>query len=319
MAVSAKDIAKQKARDIRASQNAGRGVTTYANGSAPWETNPDAWDVGPNAEGGLAATKKNWLLDKGVPLGVGAIFGYGAFGPGGYASFGAGGGAGGGGGAAASTGLNADGTLAATMGAPAGLSVGPAAVKGGSMASLAALGKYGIPAVGDFLTSAFGTSRDSAEAQKQRDWLAQQAALDRTQKTNLQNQQVALDESKLDPWRGTMSQVGDASRLDRVANANYTPVSVSRGAGGRINTSGGTTYNKSPELIAAAKAAAALVLSGGGRVPTMTDPNNYGKTGTTDLTAGGTTSGPRDPRLRTPGQYLGPADDPWSDPTQYRM
>lgn len=179
--------------------------------------------------------------------------------------------------------------------------------------SLAALGRYGIPALGDFLTSLFSTSKDSKENQKQRDFAGQQYALDRASREGMATQQTALDESKLDPWRGTMSQVGDASKLDRLAGSTYTPVSVSRGPGGRVNTTGGATYNKSPELIAAAKAAAQLILSGGGRTPTMTDPANYGQTGTVDLTRGGrgTVAYGRD------GQPLNrtrpvPMSDPWN-------
>jgi hypothetical protein len=307
--------------------------------TSPWDPEDDGADW--NYTGyGTGDPNANGFLDKlgrKMPWIVGGIMTAGTL-----QSAGLLGGAGGGG---AATGLNADGTIAATSGAPAGLTVGAgagggagAAGAGGGMGATAALGKYGIPAVGDFLTSAFSSSKNSAEAQKQRDFLAAQAALDRQQKAALQNQQTALQESTLDPWRGTMSQVGDASRLDRLANANYTPVSVSRGPGGRVNMAGGTTYNKSPELIAAAKAAAALVLSGGGRVPTMTDPANYGKTGTVDLSGNGLVSNASrdltpnaapgtpdtfnyvgtsqtasaDPRLRMPAQYLGAADDPWN-------
>lgn len=51
------------------------------------------YKVALNPEGGYAATKNNWLQDVGVPLGIGSIFAYGAFGPGGYAGLGGGAGA----------------------------------------------------------------------------------------------------------------------------------------------------------------------------------------------------------------------------------
>lgn len=265
------------------------GSTWYDHGTAPWETDPTKWDVAPNAEGGMQAVKKNVWLDKVLPAvilggmaapwaasGIGALSGSGA----------------------AAGGSSAAADVASTMAVPGTVGTG------GMMAS--PLARYGIPAVGDFLTSMFQTSKDSAENKRQRDFLAQQAELERNQRAQFQQQDTALDESKLDPWRGTMSQVGDASKLDRLANSTYSPVQVSRGQRGNIQTSGGATYNKSPELIAAARAAAAMILSGGGQAPSMTNPANYGRTGITPLAPP-----PRPPRYTMPADRLGSVD-PWA-------
>lgn len=307
------------------------GVTAYDSADAWAKETGGTYEIG--ADGNAYATPApHGFLDqfaRFAPYGIMAGMGYGAL-----SGAGALGGAAGGG-----SGVAAD--VASTMAVPG--TVGTGSAIGGMMAS--PLARYGIPMAGDFLTSMFSTSKDAKENQKQRDFYAQQNELDRLRQREHDQQQTAVDESKLDPWRNTMSQVGNASKLDRLSGSTYTPVQVSRGQGGKIQTSGGTTYNKSPELIAAARAAAALILSGGGQAPSMTDPANYGKTGVTDLSGGGrgnitppgrqpvgppgydssgindpTRSWPIDPatglrkppQLRTPGQYVGSADDPWN-------
>lgn len=124
-----------------------------------------------------------------------------------------------------------------------------------------------IPAIGSFISSLFGAS---SQRKQQRD--SEKFARE-TQQGN-----IASNEASLDPWRNVMAQVGHASTLDKFANANYSPVRMQNG-----RPTGGTAYSKSPELLAAAKAAAAMILSGGGQAPSMTNTANYGKTGTTDL------------------------------------
>lgn len=158
-----------------------------------------------------------------------------------------------------------------------------------------ALTRYGIPAAGDFLTNMFASSKDARQNELQREFLRQENEKNR----EIQRQQLAqdeaqsmrstaLDESKLDPWRHMNEQLGGASKADRLANSTYTPVQLSHGApGGGIQRTGGATYNKSPELVQAARTAAAMILSGRGTAPTMTDPANYGQTGVRDLRNGG--------------------------------
>lgn len=170
-------------------------------------------------------------------------------------------------------------------------------------ATLAMIAKFGVPAVGRFFSSLFGSQQQSKEKAKDRQ-------LDR----DLQTQRLQEDESKLDPWRDLMSQVGDSSKLDRVANAQYAPVTLTPGAGGMISRSGGATYTKSPELIAAAKRAAQMILSGGGQNASTTGMGNVrgvpGLGGPYDVNGAGMPPGaqPRRPPLRPQTD----PSDPWA-------
>lgn len=191
--------------------------------------------------------------------------------------------------AIASQGVSAGVGTAAGVGASGAAATGAAAAKGASMGTRTrdSLLNYGLPAIGDFFTSMFKSGQDREENARNRQFLQDQQGRELGYNRERDIRDVALEESKLDPWRDTMSQVGHAATLDRVANANYTPVTLSRGSGGSgIQRSGGTTYQKSPEVIQAARTAAALILSGGGRAPSMTDPANYGRSGATDLRGG---------------------------------
>lgn len=111
-----------------------------------------------------------------------------------------------------------------------------------------------------------------------REQLAQQKAQ--------QDQDVAVKESMLDPFRQQMSQATDISALDRMERGSYTPVKLqggpSRYAGNTPSFAGGFSYEKSPELIASAGALKRNVM-GGNVAPTQTNPANRGKTATLDL------------------------------------
>jgi hypothetical protein len=83
----------------------------------------------------------------------------------------------------------------------------------------------------------------------------------------MHNQDIMLDESKLNPFRGQMFQASDLASLDELERGSYSPVRLDVGANNpyakyvpKIN--GGYSYSKSPELIAAAAALKKDVLSG---------------------------------------------------------
>lgn len=160
---------------------------------------------------------------------------------------------------------------------------------------LADMALPGISAAGSFLTSMLSMRNAN-----------KQAELNRQQQTNLQTNQInatgaqdtqalASKESQLDPFRSRMMQMGDASKLDRVANATTTPRSINFGgpfAGFVPKMSGGYSYQKSPQLVNAARAAQTSVLSGNPD-PSMTNTANYGRTGALDLI--GVANGSKDP------------------------
>lgn len=114
---------------------------------------------------------------------------------------------------------------------------------------------------------------------------AQREAIQAQQQNATQN--IAADESKLDPFRQQVSQAHDLFDLDRMERATYSPVHLAAAPGYESyvpQMSGGSSYTKSPELIAAAAALKRNIL-GGNVAPTMTDPTNYGKTAALNLLA----------------------------------
>lgn len=143
----------------------------------------------------------------------------------------------------------------------------------------------GASAAGNFLATLFGMKNANAQAQKNRQATADAQTNSLAQNTAQGTQAVASKESTLDPFRSRMSQVGDAAKLDRVANATSSPVRLNTSgpfSGFVPQVSGGYSYQKSPALVNAAKAAQTSVLSGTPD-PSMTNPENYGKTGALDL------------------------------------
>lgn len=102
-----------------------------------------------------------------------------------------------------------------------------------------------------------------------------------------QQQQVAFQESTQDPFRGTMNQAADIATLEHMGQGprSYAPVASSPYAK-YFNPANAAPPLSDPYRATAANAQQ-LVASGQGRVPTMTDPKNWGNPGTSDLTTPG--------------------------------
>lgn len=185
-----------------------------------------------------------------------------------------------------------------------GLSSGAGAGAGGGAATTAAglltKGDYagiGVNAAGSALSSYFGAKNENEQKQQDRQTQLdlQHNALEASQAANTQS--LAQRESELDPFRHQMDQAADIGKLDRLERASYKPVSVSMPAGSPYakympQTSGGYSYEKSPELIASASTLKKNVMAGNG-APSMTNPDNYGKTGAVDIF--GVMAGKKDP------------------------
>lgn len=75
------------------------------------------------------------------------------------------------------------------------------------------------------------------------------------------NKELALEESKLDPYRAQMHQAQDATKLDYMANADFSSPPV-RQAGQLTPPQSMMTWNPSPETRAAVRAALATVRRG---------------------------------------------------------
>lgn len=198
------------------------------------------------------------------------------------AAWGGGAAAGGGGGAAAAGAA----PLAASVMAPAsvapvaGLASGSALAAGDGVGLLAAapgaatgLGwqtalKYGLPVVGSAVDNVLANQRANKQLQ------AEQS-------------NTALTQSKLDPFRGQMQQASDAAQLERAANPPkpYGPAPGSRYAGASDPNGGYKSYTPSSTYLNTVRNAQANVMAGKGTVPNQLDPNNWGATGVSDLTA----------------------------------
>lgn len=121
--------------------------------------------------------------------------------------------------------------------------------------------------------------RKQIQASKEAQQVAEQGSNQRAA------QSTALSESLADPFRGQRSQIDIAGLLDFLENAQYSPVSLTGApeyAQYKPSMSGGFTYQRSPELRAAAKALKETVFNGQ-TAPTMTDPANYGMSGAMNI------------------------------------
>ena len=97
----------------------------------------------------------------------------------------------------------------------------------------------------------------------------------------LNERELALRESELDPFRHQLNQAGALSDLDMLELANLSPVSVQAPPGMESfmpQFSGGFSYSPSPELRAAAGELKNSVLAGQ-TAPAMNTPSSYGRTG----------------------------------------
>jgi hypothetical protein len=84
----------------------------------------------------------------------------------------------------------------------------------------------------------------------------------------MHGQDVLLEESKANPFRGQMNQAASLASLDELERGSYTPVQLSTEGNPYASyipkVSGGYSYSKSPELTAAAGALKNDVLAGHG-------------------------------------------------------
>lgn len=178
-----------------------------------------------------------------------------------------------GGGEAASSGTGAaaagDGMdLASTWGPGAtelsGTFQGPSTVSdlGGSVFSRLA-SKYGPRVVSEVISGYLGQKNES-----QRLDAAAEA----------RNQQTALAESNLDPFRGYMAQARDVGKLDMQAEGDFSssPVQTDAKYGKGLNVQPEQFYTPSTMMRTVARGARANVAAGN-TAPTMTDPANYGQ------------------------------------------
>lgn len=151
-----------------------------------------------------------------------------------------------------------------------------------------------VPGAGTFLSGIFGMINANKQREKDRQLQLQLAGISDANSRDLNASRTALTESELDPFRQQMSQASDLSKLDRLERGTRTPVSVSiaGGPGAPFTKTGGYSYTKSPELTKAASAIKQSVLAGNG-APSMTNPNNYGKTSAIDVI--GVMNGTKDP------------------------
>lgn len=98
---------------------------------------------------------------------------------------------------------------------------------------------------------------------------------------------TGLEESLANPFRHQMDQAGSIARLDAMQNASYMPSSVQmpdRYAQYAPKLSGGFSFQMSPEARQSAGKLKQSVMAGR-TAPSMTSPDNFGKTATLDLTS----------------------------------
>lgn len=170
---------------------------------------------------------------------------------------------------------------------------------GGGAAGLSA-GDYagvGVNAAGSLLSSYYGAKNANEQAGLDRQTRLDLQHNDLAASTARDTQSLAGRESELDPFRNQMSQAKDIGQLDRLERASYAPVKLGMPSGSPYakympQTSGGYSYEKSPELMASASALKKNVM-GGNTAPSMTNPDNYGKTGAMDIL--GVMAGKKDP------------------------
>lgn len=121
---------------------------------------------------------------------------------------------------------------------------------------------------------------------------------------------VAAAESLANPFRHQAAQGATAAALDRQERSTYKPVQVTPASAYAKyvpQVSGGFSYEKSPELVAASGALKRDVLAGH-TAPTMTDPANYGKTAALNLDASGNPKGPTTGPVASGADRQTPAD-----------
>lgn len=141
---------------------------------------------------------------------------------------------------------------------------------GGSGDIWSKLLKYGIPAAAGAIKGGLQSSQAQQQLQFLRDKLAEETAA--------RKQTGALDESKLDPFRGYMAQARDTGKLDMMAEGNFasSPVQGDAKYGAGLHLQPEQFYTPSATMRGVARGARDAVARGD-KVPTMTDPANFGK------------------------------------------
>jgi len=126
--------------------------------------------------------------------------------------------------------------------------------------------------------SNFFAAKQQAKAQKD----IEQMRIAEAQRS--QNQDVALKESALDPFRQQMAQARNLSMLDMRGATQptqfYNPIQP-----GQTRQAPAPSYTPSPELLNWLTMLKQNVAGGQNQAPTMTNPANYGKTSALDLLA----------------------------------
>lgn len=133
--------------------------------------------------------------------------------------------------------------------------------------------------------SAVGSGMQRGKERKAQEQLTrEQMALERERDLR----RTALDESLSDPFRHQLAQAGAVSRLDAMQNASFAPVSIDlpgRYAAFKPKMAGGFSWQPSDDVRQSAGALKQSVMAGR-TAPSMTAPENYGKTATLNLLGG---------------------------------
>lgn len=155
---------------------------------------------------------------------------------------------------------------------------------------------YGMPAATAAL-GAYSAYVGSKNARQAREDVREENEIDR-------RYNAAVAESAQNPFRHQLDQARTLGTLDVMANAQLTPAKYTMPGITVPQLSGGFSYTPSQDQRTAAQLLQRSVASGQ-TAPSMTDPNNWGKTGALNLngmatTGGAPTSGAR-PRASTTG------------------
>ena len=186
----------------------------------------------------------------------------------------------------------------AAAGGTTAAGVGSTAAKGGSFLSKMSTWKgigEGLKTVGGMMTERNRQKSEEALARERMQLERDLADQNDRRARDIANQNTALEESSLNPFRHQLSQASAIDKLDRMENMSFmnprdmVPEQYRRYVPEMPN------LTPSAEAKASAGALKRDVMSGR-TAPTMTDPNNYGKTATMDLT-GYDRQAPRMPKV----------------------
>lgn len=175
---------------------------------------------------------------------------------------------------------------------------GPAAASVGKDRLASQLLKYGVPAAEGAVDSYL--SQKNADANR-----------------NIAQEQVAVNQSNLDPWRQKMFQTSDVATLEQAQNPPkvYGPAAGSPYAGASDPNGGYKGFTPSATFMNTMRNAQGDIAAGRGTMPNMMDPSNWGQTGVTDLSQPPpATSAPASPGTTPPAGPGTMAQDPNAAP-----